>query len=166
MMNCSTYTGSALPERMLKYKMLAEAFSYPKEEGLQLEYDRLFRQGEVWLYGLEYAIENEFQRAQGLADINGFYRAFGLETDKERPDSLVCELEFMHYLVFKELNAPDKEKAWVCYDAQKKFFSAYLLPAAKSITEKILERTQDKFYRNNAQELLMFLEKESEALKV
>ena len=79
---------------MLKYKMLAEAFSYPKEEGLQLEYDRLFRQGEVWLYGLEYAIENEFQRAQGLADINGFYRAFGLETDKERPDSLVCELEF------------------------------------------------------------------------
>lgn len=150
---------------MLTYKRFAEAFSYPKEEKLQLEYDCIFRQGEIWPYGLEYVIENEFQRAQGLADINGFYRAFGLETDKERPDSLVCELEFMHYLIVKELNAPDKEKARLCQEAQKKFFFTHLYPQAKLISQKIIERAENKFYKESAQELAAFLEKEEKELK-
>src|SRR3989338_1183347 len=138
-------TGKALPEisdaqliqeRLLKYRELAAAFSYPKKEELRLEYDRHFRFSEIWLYGAEYTAENEFQRVKQLSDISGFYRAFGLQVDKERPDALSCELEFMHYLIYKELYCLKRnlnqaeEKAGVCHDAQKKFFQAHLYPAA------------------------------------
>ena len=61
-----------IPERLLKYKELSAAFSYPEKEELRLEYDRLFRLSEIWLYGAEYTAENEFQRANELSDISGF----------------------------------------------------------------------------------------------
>ena len=166
-------------ERMLKYKKFSVAFSYPgaefitffpqqkDTEELSFEYDRLFRNNEVWLYGSEYKVENEFQRAQDLADINGFYRAFGLETNLDRPDALACFLEFMHYLIFKELyakksNHPDAhQRITICQDAQKKFFQAHLYPDAKSIAQKILSLKLTNFYSKIAQDLLSFLESES-----
>lgn len=165
-------------ERMVWYKTFAAAFSYPDDNFLKcfpqvlpqkgdllLEYDRLFRSGEIWLYGCEYTAENEFQRAQILADINGFYKAFGLETDRDRPDSLPCELEFMHYLIYKQMNAPDKEKAFTCFSAQKKFFVEHLLPSARKMLDALLAKSKNNFYREIAQNLLAFLANEEEFLK-
>ena len=190
-MKNSMCTGSASPkkglipkgavpkikERMIWYKRFSVAFSYPddnffsffpilvsEKEKLRLEYDRLFRSNEIWLYSAEYSAENEFQRARGLADINGFYKAFGLEPDKDRPDSLVTELEFMHYLIFKELNAPDREKALICFSAQKKFFMEHLLPSAKKIAQAIITQSKNNFYREIAQEMLSFIEPEEKML--
>ncbi len=167
-------------ERMLRYKKFAAAFSYPddnffkffpdtgyKREILCLEYDRLFRANEVWLYGSEYKAENEFQRVNDLSDISGFYKAFGLSPDKDRPDSLRCELEFMYYIIFKKLHALEGddidnrgEKVYVCADTQKKFFNEHLYPAAKKIGKKIISKAKDKFYAEAAKELLGFLESE------
>lgn len=177
---CPAFGGAegTVPEtRMMMYKRFAVAFSYPEGDffvffpeqkkakaELPLEYDRLFRQGEIWLYGVEYSAENEFQRARALADISGFYKAFGLEPDKDRPDALVTELEFMHYLIYKERNAPDREKAILCFSAQQKFFSEHLLPAAKKITEAIIVQSKDSFYREITQEMLSFLESEEKIL--
>lgn len=165
-------------ERMSKYKALAVAFSYPDEqfsayfpqvaseqETLQLDYDKLFRASGVWLYGCEYTSENEFQRAQGLADINGFYRAFAVEPDKDRPDALNMELEFMHYLILKEMRAQDAQKAFICFDAQKKFFREHLYPAAKKIAEKISNMQAHNFYLEAARDLLGLLESEKELFK-
>lgn len=165
---------SNLKKRMLKYKTLSAAFSYPDEqffayfpqlssqkETLQVEYDRLFRSRGVWLYGLEYLCENEFQRAQGLADINGFYRAFGVEPDKERPDALPTELEFMHYLILKQVRARDTQKALICFDAQKKFFTEHLYPAAGKIIENILTQAKECFYSETALSLREFLASEA-----
>ncbi len=163
MMKNRTSRGSASPDsrRMTKYKTLALAFSYPTDKALKSEYDRLFRSSEIWLYGAEYAAENEFQRAQALADINGFYKAFGVKPDGDRPDSLSCELEFMHYLIFKQLHAPDKARAAVCLDAGGKFFAEHLYPAGKRVAEKIISQgAQSGFYREAAEELLEFLESE------
>lgn len=167
-----------IKERMLKYKTFAVAFSYPdngfltffpallkEKDRLISEYDRLFRAGEVWLYAAEYIAENEFQRSQCLADIMGFYQAFGLEPDKERPDSLPSEFEFMHYLIFKEMNAPAKEKSLLCRDAQKKFFQEHLYPAAKRIARAIMQKTKINFYREVAKDLLEFLASEEEIFK-
>lgn len=145
---------------MLKYKALAAAFSYPENKELVSEYDRLFRQSEIWLYGAEHIAENEFQRSNLLSDIAGFYKAFGLQTDKDRPDFLVSELEFMYYLIHKELKAPDEEKASVCRDAARKFFKEHLYPAAKKISKKIISQDKCNFYPARAQELLEFLESE------
>jgi len=162
-------------ERLSRYKSLAVAFSYPEgsffdffpeasgeKEGLVREYDRLFRAKDIWLYGTEYMSEHEFQRSNYLADISGFYKAFGVETNIERPDALNAELEFMHYLIFKENNAPTREKAEICLDAQRKFFTEHLSPAAKAIAQKILAASENPFYKNAASELIDFLSQEEE----
>lgn len=177
LLNPSASSVKANKDRMLKYKALAAAFLYPerkelvseprpffKDEGeckkRRGEYDHLFRHSEIWLYGAEYIAENEFQRARILSDIAGFYKAFGLETDKDRPDMLVSELEFMYYLLYKEINAPDNQKAAICQDAQRKFFNEHLYPAAKKISKKIISQAKSGFYPEVCQNLLKFLESE------
>lgn len=106
---------------------------------------------------------NEFQRVQYLSDIMGFYKAFGVEPDKDRPDSLHIEFEFMHYLVFKRLKAlknNSEDNAFVCLDAQKKFFNEHLYPAAKKIGEAIISKSKNNFYVEIANIMLEFLESE------
>lgn len=180
-------TGSALPElqRMLKYKFFAVAFSYPDSEFFKLfpylkqekeqlvsEYDRLFRAQEIWLYGTEYLAKSEFQKSNYLADIMGFYKAFGVEPRSDRADLLSSELEFMHYLIFKttHIRKQGKQseacaKEWICRDAQKKFFWEYLHPAAKNIAKAIFDKTENGFYRRISEEMLDFLRKEENVLK-
>ncbi len=172
-------------ERMLEYEAFAVAFSYPddglievfpelssKKEDMMSEYDRLFRASEVWLYGTEHLRMNEVQRSKSLADIMGFYRAFGLEPDTDRPDALSCELEFMHYLILKESHALEsgdsadaKEKVSICLDAERKFFTEHLHPAAKKIAEAIISRSNNDFYVKISEEMLEFLESERKILE-
>ncbi len=169
-------------KRMRQYKTLAAAFGYPDEsffvqfpaliddkQSLMTEYDRLFRAGTVWLYGAEHLVKNEFQRANMLSDIMGFYTAFGLEPDKERPDSITCEMEFMYGLILKRVRANQlpadkqaKEKIDVCLDAEKKFFIEHLEPAAVLIAEKIISQSENCFYVNIAKDMLEFLASERE----
>jgi TorA maturation chaperone TorD len=166
-------------ERLLKYKTFSVAFAYPDDdffsyfpgwgfriEELTLLYDQLFRAKGIWLYTTEYLAKNEFEKSRLLADIMGFYRAFGLQPDKERPDCLSTELEFMHYLMFKEMYAlthkieEQEKKADLCQDAQAKFFHTHLYPGAKNIAQNLISQEEDSFYKKVASELLMFLESE------
>ncbi len=183
-MNRETSTESASPEeeRLLKYKLFAMAYSYPDDsffeifrnlkkerENLVVEYDRLFRAKEIWLYSTEYQAENEFQRSNYLSDITGFYKAFGLQSSRDRPDSLSSEFEFMHYLIFKTQKAERKmddpsreEKISVCQDAQKKFFLEHILLAAQKIGAAVISKTSHWFYAGISQEMLDFLKKEQD----
>jgi TorA maturation chaperone TorD len=169
-------------ERMFAYKAWAAAFSYPDDgffahlpelasqrQSLVSEYDRMFRAGVVWLYGAEHLVKNEFQRANLLSDIMGFYTAFGLEPDLERPDSIACEMDFMHYLIFKRQRLyagaggdAAEEKAEVCGDAERKFFVEHLEPGATAIAGEILANTAHPFYKQAAEGLLEFLSHERE----
>lgn len=164
-------------DRMQSYATFAAAFSYPDEkffenfpqpseskERMISDYDKLFRAGTVWLYCTEYMATNEFQRAKLLSDIMGFYMAFGLEPDKDRPDSIACEMEFMNYLIFKRDRigqglVPDdpQAKADLCRDAEKKFFSEHLEPSAQLIAEKIIAKSDNSFYVQAATDLIEFL---------
>lgn len=167
-------------DRMASYRAFAGAFSYPgpallelwpdqsgRQQELAAEYDRLFRAAGLWLYGAEHLVENEFQRARMLADVMGFYRAFGIEPDRERPDALACELEFMRCLILKRIRVacqakadPGGEKADVCRQAERRFFVDHLAPAVAQIAPKVQARAAHPFYRQVAQEVMAFIEAE------
>ena len=76
-----------------------------------------------------------FQRSNTLADVSGFYRAFGLTTSDwhpERQDHVVLELEFMAFLLAHERRAAElsdprhQEYAEICRRAQARFLREHL----------------------------------------
>jgi TorA maturation chaperone TorD len=77
-----------------------------------------------------YTTQNVFQETNELSDLNGFFRAFGLElAERERPDHISVELEFMYVLTYKEAYAllhHDMEKARLCRIVQRKFMGDHL----------------------------------------
>lgn len=167
-------------DRMIKYKMYSLAFSYPDDtffkffpdlkkhkNKLQLQYDELFRKRSLWLYTSEYVAKSEFQRTNYLADIMGFYKAFGVNPDKDRPDSIAMELEFMYYLIYKTNHLlktkikKAEEKIMTCEDTQKKFFNEHLYEGVSFILKKISQQKIDKnYYSQISTELKEFLETE------
>ena len=128
---------------------------------LRAEHDRVFGlvlSRECPPYETEYYSSAEpFFRAQQLADIAGFYRAFGLETAQaapERPDHLALELEFMAFLLREErlalasagANAAATEQAGVCADAQQSFLSDHLAWWVPSFARGLRRKAEHGFY--------------------
>jgi TorA maturation chaperone TorD len=123
----------------LRLESLLEELAAPVE-GLRAEYDRVFGlvpARECPPYETEYHASGDASyRAQQLADVAGFYRAFGLQPSRarpERPDHLAVELEFMAVLLMKKrlaLAAPADsgmaEGAEVCAEAERSFFRDHL----------------------------------------
>ena len=136
-------------------------------DAIRREHDVLFREKSIWLFGGEHLAKHEFQRGHLLADIMGFYRAFGVVPQQERPDALSSELEFMHFLIFKQMHAKElgnqeeeESKSQVCLEAQVKFCLEHLYPAVMEITEKILAEASSEFYKMVSTELREFMELE------
>lgn len=84
-------------------------------------------------YETEYGQAHIFQKSQTLADIAGFYQAFGLELEpsfKDRLDHISAEMEFMHFLCLKEAYALATGHAEahtaVCREAQAKFLGEHV----------------------------------------
>ncbi len=108
--------------------------------------------------------ETEFHRngepffcAQQMADIAGFYRAFGLEPSRllsGRPDHLVLELEFMAFVLMKKrlaLAAAEQDPALaehvlVCDEAQGKFFTDHLAWWVPLFATGLRRRAGDGFF--------------------
>lgn len=99
---------------------------------LQAEYRRAFGLTGSLSYETEFGLPHEFRQSQELADIAGFYQAFGFKVGgqvRERPDHLAVELEFMFVLSLKEAHAAREglaEQAEVCRDGQAKFLHDHL----------------------------------------
>ncbi len=104
--------------------------------------------GELRPYEAGYDTHHVFQETQCLADIAGFYRAFGLEpceTRRERPDHIAVELEFMHVLSIKEAYALAQgwgEKAGICREAQSAFLRDHLGRWTPSFLTHLAERSR------------------------
>lgn len=108
---------------------------------LQERYDSLFGhavRGRCPVYEMEYGRHEIIRQASDLADLAGFYRAFGLEIASGangRPDHITAECEFMSALCSKEAHAyaqGDKKNADICLDAERAFLRDHLarwLPA-------------------------------------
>ncbi len=96
-------------------------------------------------YETQYGPAHIFMQSQELADIAGFYRAWGLEVSdqaKERVDHISVELEFMSYLALREAHAMEKgdeEKVALCQEIETKFMSEHLgrwVPVFATILEE------------------------------
>lgn len=95
-------------------------------------------------YETQYGKSDVFRQTNALADLSGFYRAFGLELAEgdRRPDHLPVELEFASLLCLKEALAvknAQEEKAAICRDARAKFLERHLaswLPAFAAAIER------------------------------
>ncbi len=83
-------------------------------------------------YELEYGRSEIIQQASELADIAGFYAAFGMELSADlddRPDHITVECEFMSVLCAKEAHAIGEglaENVEICRKAQRDFLRDHL----------------------------------------
>ncbi|MBI2913522.1 MAG: molecular chaperone TorD family protein [Chloroflexi bacterium] len=107
----------------------------PGDDDLGADFTRLFNpslEANCPPYETEYTGAHVFMRAQQLADVAGFYRAFGVKiaaTFHERPDHVAAELEFMQVLALKEARAlarGERANAGICRRAQARFIKEHL----------------------------------------
>lgn len=122
-------------------------------------------------YEAEYGQSHIFQMTQTLADIAGFYRAFGLQTAPnlcERLDHVSVELEFMHFLCLKEGHAVEKrhgaERIAQCREAQAKFLREHLGRWALGFARRVQNEATGCLYERLCELLHAFVIRELAAL--
>lgn len=124
-------------------------------------------------YGAEYGQAHIFEKTQTLADVTGFYRAFGLDLSgdvRDRPDHLALELEFMEFLCLKQALAeaptgsPDHET--LCRDAQHAFLESHLGVWAFSFVHRLTRRPGTGPFADCAELLAQFLAQELAAMGI
>lgn len=130
------YEGLDSGEELKRYlNEVQGAYSNTSVEALQRIYNRIVGHTiskECPLYETQYGAAHVFQQVHELGDIQGFYKAFGLDVsdvERERCDHVSVELEFMHFLLYKQAYALEnhgEEKAQICIDAQKKFLKEHV----------------------------------------
>jgi len=141
---------------------------------LSSAYWRLFghtTRGLVCAFETEYGPENNFQQPQQLADLAGYYLAFGLRprpTVETRPDHIACECEFMDFLSRKQallLNrlagARAVEETLTTTDlAVKSFLRDHLGRFGRAFAARLASEDHDGFYAGLAGLLLAFVSHE------
>ncbi len=89
----------------------------------------LFVRGEVPPYETSHMPPSMAGHLGEMADIAGFYKAFGVEAQGERPDHLLPELEFLTFLCFKyaeAVAASEEEAVRTCENALAAFLEEHV----------------------------------------
>ncbi len=92
------------------------------------------------LYETDHVRREVWRQAADLADLGGFYRAFGLEESGERVDHASVELEFLHVLAYKRawaLEHGQAEHAEVCRLAEETFLRDHVLRWLPDVAERL-----------------------------
>ncbi|MBI5379166.1 MAG: molecular chaperone TorD family protein [Nitrospirae bacterium] len=142
---------------------------------LRETYNRLFSHAmskECPPFETQYGGEASFQRMQVLADIAGFYKAFGLEASTDMPercDHASLELEFLYVLTYKEAYALQRhgsEEADICAQAQRRFLREHLGSWAPYFARFLQKKAGNGFYGALARLLGAYLAWEMKFLDV
>lgn len=127
------------------------------EACLELEgtYHALFS-GEVPVspYETEYGLNRTTRKALELADIAGFYRAFGMKLSRpDMVDHLAIELDFLALLIFKSLYARHKgwgERAEIAETAYREFLESHAGRWVEAFAERLETLAPGGFYSRAA----------------
>lgn len=82
------------------------------------------------MFETDYTVRDVWRQSRELADLGGFYRAFGMEEADERQDGVCVELEFLHLVSYKAAWAivqADREHAETCRLANEGFLADHAL---------------------------------------
>lgn len=150
---------------------------FPDEEGLPEAYLEVFGHTiskECPPYESEYYGNSDITfRSQKLADIAGFYRAFGLDRHaeaRERIDFLSFEAEFMEIVIARQLYAAEEglgdERVHVCVQSQRRFFVEHLGWWLPAFGVQLEDRTSSEYYRGLAHFVRAFAAAERAALEI
>jgi len=114
-------------------------------------------------YGSVYLEGERKMMGQSTLDVRNRYREAGLDTAKtfkDAPDHISAELEFMYYLIFKEIEAfakSDIETAIGFFQRQKSFLEDHLMAWVPEFADCIIDSSKNLFYPNLAKATTAFL---------
>lgn len=176
------YPNAALRQRLLQdiaampaddapaLAALERAWAVADEESLTDEYSRLFIGGDaVVLHETTYSGTG---RSAELADINGFYLAFGFDLrpgQHEVADHLGMELEFHSLLLLKQAYALEqgwRDKFEIARDAAKAFLADHLGRWVDTVRERAAERQVAPAYQSLFETIADLVRRECQALAV
>ena len=135
-------------------------------EPLKVDFAKLFvgpYQLSAAPYGSVYLEGERKMMGNSTLDARERYRDAGLDTAKtfkDAPDHISAELEFMHYLIYKEIEAfanSGKEMAIAFIQRQKSFLEDHLMAWVPEFAKSIIEHARNPFYPNLARATEMFL---------
>lgn len=124
-------------------------------EQLLASYGRLFGhsvRGSCPLYELEYGHSEIIQQTAELADLAGFYNAFGMsicDSAFERADHVAVECEFLSVLCVKEAwgqQQGDSELTETCVDAQRLFLRDHLARWMPAFSHRVMKADPEGLY--------------------
>ena len=137
-------------------------------EPLKVDFAKLFvgpYQLSAAPYGSVYLEDERKMMGDSTLDVKNRYREAGLDTAKnfkDAPDHITAELEFMHYLIFKEIEAfsnSETETAIGSLQKQKSFLEDHLMAWVPEFANRIIESAEKPFYPNLARATTTFLQK-------
>ncbi len=149
--------------------MQADSAGMLRPENLEIDYARLFVGPFNLLappYGSVY-LEGE-RRVMGAstADVQKRYQVAGLDVAtgfKDAPDHIAAELEFMHFLIFKAMEAAnqgDVNGIVTCFLNQQSFLKVHLGAWLPEFTCKIVDNAKTSFYQNLARATEAFIKED------
>lgn len=100
-----------------------------------------------------YVATHLFQQAHRIADLNGFYRAHGVEPSLERSDHIGVEMEFMAFLAQKQAMALAQgrpRRARQALEDQRAFLERHLGPWARTFLRFLSLKADDGIYESLA----------------
>ncbi|MCP5004128.1 MAG: hypothetical protein GY941_09335 [Planctomycetes bacterium] len=125
-------------------------------------------------YEMYFSGSHIWQQTQDLADISGFYKAYGLEMDEgdsaNRWDHVAVELEFLHFMTYKLAyaieNNHDKEEIELCLAGKKKFLMAHIGRWIYAFSTTVGKKSPLEFYRQVSKLANTFVHLEMERLEI
>jgi TorA maturation chaperone TorD len=153
-------------------RKLADEFAVVDQPTLEAAYQRVFTLSyseDCPIHETAFSARHLFQQVAHQADIAGFYRAFGVNAEKDRSDHIAMELEFCYLLALKEAHARtsrESEHVAICRQGQRTFMREHLARWAPHIGQRIVVTGAGTWFERAGWLLLAFIAAEEQFLRL